>query len=739
MNGKVLEIGSTINIERSDGRVHPAIVASINYDLDIVGVEWFETGETKGKEIDFNCVTALNPNVTAIKSDVQRFSECSSDIALVNKPKKRQSIAVYNSRVKSSKSRITQDNLSNGPKTKNSSKERYPQTSRSVIEHVSSSFESTVVKKIGKMEHDRIERRKKQAESKAEKVELTKRNADNPHWVLHQMIADYCKNLQYNPLTVDDMIEDRLITVCVRKRPLNKNELIKKEVDVITVPSKNQLIVHEPKTKVDLTKYLENHLFKFDYTFNETCNNEIVYKYTAQPLIKTIFEGGFATCFAYGQTGSGKTYTMSGDLFRNSPNKGIYAMAATDIFRLVASARYKHLNLIVTCSFFEIYSRKVLDLLNRKGDLKILEDGKQQVQVVGLTEKVVSSVNEVLELIHQGNTARTSGQTSANENSSRSHAVFQIYLRPAKKFHTLHGKFSLIDLAGNERGADTLSSTKVTRMEGGEINKSLLALKECIRALGRKGAHLPFRLSKLTQVLRDSFIGSNSKTCMIAMVSPGVSSCENTLNTLRYADRVKELGGGELQQLTTITEKNDEIISLGSDEEMLFKQDNFSDSVEELKIVKEKVSTCHKGAVEKLQDALKEAKYLTKCIENDPEKYCRNFEDFVDDTVAFLLNVKNYVNSLNGEVMGEFGALLHEIESNPQVQAAVLISTKPGCFLAGADIGMLEKCRTAEEVTKLSREGQEMLFAIEGSKKPIVAAIQESPSKTGRPVSACPK
>merc|ERR1712202_50105 len=144
-----------------------------------------------------------------------------------------------------------------------------------------------------------------------------------------------------------------------------------------------------------------------------------------------------------------------------------------------------------------------------------------------------------------GTKCRTSGQTSANQHSSRSHAVFQLILRNQQKRRgkgDIHGKFSLIDLAGNERGADTTSADRQTRMEGAEINKSLLALKECIRALGRKGENLPFRASKLTQVLRDSFIGDKARTCMIAMISPSLSSCEHTLNTLRYADRVKELG-----------------------------------------------------------------------------------------------------------------------------------------------------------------------------------------------------
>ncbi len=178
---------------------------------------------------------------------------------------------------------------------------------------------------------------------------------------------------------------------------------------------------------------------------------------------------------------------------------------------------------------------------------------------------------------------RTSGTTAANANSSRSHAVLQIILktsspnssssnvssassrnnnhnnpavprRPMKEV----GKMSLIDLAGSERGKDTASGDRLQRMEGSEINKSLLALKECIRALGRgDGSHVPFRGSTLTKVLRDSFIGDKSKVCMIAMVSPTHSDVENTMNTLRYADRVKELRAGDNGRI--ISNEDDEI------------------------------------------------------------------------------------------------------------------------------------------------------------------------------------
>jgi kinesin family protein 2/24 len=160
--------------------------------------------------------------------------------------------------------------------------------------------------------------------------------------------------------------------------------------------------------------------------------------------------------------------------------------------------------------------------------------------------------------LQKGTNLRASGSTGANAESSRSHAIMTMSL---KHYDKLYSKMSFIDLAGSERGADTMHTDKQTKMDGAEINKSLLALKECIRALDQDKKHLPFRGSKLTQVLKDSFVG-NSKTTMIANISPASNCCEHTLNTLRYADRVKDLKGegGVKKPLTNEDKKAKEMM-----------------------------------------------------------------------------------------------------------------------------------------------------------------------------------
>jgi kinesin family protein 2/24 len=323
------------------------------------------------------------------------------------------------------------------------------------------------------------------------------------------------------------------ICVAVRKRPLNSSEKQKSETDILEVENDCQLTIHEPKTKVDLTKYVEKHPFIFDEVFDDYATNEDVYRRTAQPLVEHVFNRGKATCFAYGQTGSGKTFTMMG----KSGQHGLYLLAAIDIFARLGT------NQKVWISFYEIYGGKLFDLLNNRKKLFAREDSKSMVNIVGLSEMEVDSVDALMTIIEYGNSIRATGSTGANADSSRSHAILQIAIKQdgnKKPF----GKFSFIDLAGSERGADTAHNNKQTRMEGADINKSLLALKECIRSLDQNHRHIPFRGSKLTEVLKDSFLG-NSRTVMIANVAPSGSSCEHTLNTLRYADRVKEMKSTE--------------------------------------------------------------------------------------------------------------------------------------------------------------------------------------------------
>ncbi|KAI9013848.1 P-loop containing nucleoside triphosphate hydrolase protein [Phycomyces nitens] len=325
------------------------------------------------------------------------------------------------------------------------------------------------------------------------------------------------------------------IRVCVRKRPLSRKELNTGEKDIAPVTGPHTVLVKAPRTKIDMTRFTEQYSFTFDDAFDCTSTNEQIYNRTARPLVDYMLQGGKATCFAYGQTGSGKTYTML------DPQHGLYVLAAKDIFNRLGQKKYSHLT--ASIGFYEIYQNKLYDLLNQRKGLVPRNDGNNNVVIAGLTEVPVKDVNKLMYAFEFGSQARMTGKTGANNNSSRSHAVLQVLIKSVNNPSVIYGKLSFIDLAGSERGADRGEETSTTtRREGAEINKSLLALKECIRALDQDQKHAPFRGSKLTQVLRDSFIG-DSRTCMIATISPNMSNSEHTLNTLRYADRVKEIKG----------------------------------------------------------------------------------------------------------------------------------------------------------------------------------------------------
>ena len=258
-------------------------------------------------------------------------------------------------------------------------------------------------------------------------------------------------------------------------------------------------------------------------------------------MIKSVFQNQTKiSCFAYGQTGSGKTYTMMGnpDSKENS-SEGLYLLSAKEVFSYLKKSEYSKYEIYV--SFYEIYCNKLFDLLNNKNTLEIREDGKGTIHIVGLVQKQITNMKNLIDIIDFGLKSRTTGVTGANDDSSRSHAILNIELQDEDE--NSKGKITFVDLAGSERAVDTIDTNKQTKIDGAEINKSLLALKECIRALDQGKLHKPFRGSKLTLVLRDSFIG-NCLTLMIANISPCLSCSENTLNTLRYADRVKELRKG---------------------------------------------------------------------------------------------------------------------------------------------------------------------------------------------------
>ncbi|KAM5301262.1 kinesin-like protein KIF19 isoform 2-T3 [Glossophaga mutica] len=283
--------------------------------------------------------------------------------------------------------------------------------------------------------------------------------------------------------------------------------------------------------------------FTFDTVFDQHASQGDVYCATTQHLVAGVLSGYNATVFAYGPSGAGKTHTMLGV----DTEPGIYLRTLTDLFQAIEGTR-DSVDYSVSMSYLEVYNEVLRDLLNpSSGFLDLREDARGAVQIAGITEVSTSNAQEIMQLLTRGNRQRTQEPTATNRTSSRSHAVLQVTVRqqsrgPDVAGEVCVGRLFMVDLAGSERASQTQNRGKRLQ-EGAHINRSLLALGNCIAALSEKGGRaqfVNFRDSKLTRLLKDA-LGGNSRTVMIAHISPASTHFEESRSTLLFAHRARNI------------------------------------------------------------------------------------------------------------------------------------------------------------------------------------------------------
>uniref|UniRef100_A0A7N6BAA1 plus-end-directed kinesin ATPase n=1 Tax=Anabas testudineus TaxID=64144 RepID=A0A7N6BAA1_ANATE len=349
------------------------------------------------------------------------------------------------------------------------------------------------------------------------------------------------------------------VKVAVRVRPFNSREIGKESKCIIQMSGNTTTIINPKQAK-------DNKSFNFDYSYwSHTSPEDVnyasqmqVYKDIGEEMLLHAFEGYNVCIFAYGQTGAGKSYTMMGKQDVKD-QKGIIPLMCEDLFTKINDNTDNSMSYSVEVSYMEIYCERVRDLLNpkNKGNLRVREHPLMGPYVEDLSKLAVTSYNDIQDLMDSGNKARTVAATNMNETSSRSHAVFNIIF--TQKRHDAEtdntsekvSKISLVDLAGSERADST--GAKGTRLkEGANINKSLTTLGKVISALAevvciisnkkkkKVESFIPYRDSVLTWLLREN-LGGNSRTAMVAALSPADINYDETLSTLRYADRAKQI------------------------------------------------------------------------------------------------------------------------------------------------------------------------------------------------------
>ncbi|CAD7683844.1 unnamed protein product [Nyctereutes procyonoides] len=341
--------------------------------------------------------------------------------------------------------------------------------------------------------------------------------------------------------------KDQQLMVALRIRPLSDTEL-EEGATVIAHKVGDQMVVlmdpsEDPEDTLRTHRSREK-TFIFDTVFDQHASQEDVYRATTQHLVEGVVSGYNATVFAYGPSGAGKTYTMLG----MDAEPGIYLQTLADLFRAIEEIR-DSADCSVSMSYLEIYNEVIRDLLNpSSGFLDLREDSRGSIQIAGIMEVSTSNAQEIMQLLTKGNRQRTQEPTATNKTSSRSHAVLQVTVRQRSRGPDLVeevrvGKLFMVDLAGSERASQTQNRGKRMK-EGAHINRSLLALGNCINALSEKGGsraqYVNFRDSKLTRLLKDA-LGGNSRTVMIAHISPASTYFEESRTTLLYAYRAKNI------------------------------------------------------------------------------------------------------------------------------------------------------------------------------------------------------
>ncbi|XP_065428668.1 kinesin-like protein KIF14 isoform X5 [Chrysemys picta bellii] len=348
--------------------------------------------------------------------------------------------------------------------------------------------------------------------------------------------------------------ESSAISVAVRVRPLTQREQQVGTKCVVSLSGK-EILIHHPHTNRQLT-------FSYDYCFGSQnpedkgyASQEVVYCLLAQPLLDKVFEGYNTCLFAYGQTGSGKSYTMTG----YADEVGIIPRFCKEIFWKVNLTQQEEVKHRIELSYFEVYNERIHDLLTSSKDanakkkaLKVREHPILGPYVTGLSTYVVGSFADVQTWLELGNKQRATAATSVNERSSRSHSVFKLVVAQTKREHLegeahdhmLVSHVNLVDLSGSER-CNLAQTSGLRTQEGASINKSLLTLGKVISALSemsqfKRKCFIPYRDSVLTWLLKES-LGGNSKTAMIATISPTAAHVEETLSTLRYASQARSI------------------------------------------------------------------------------------------------------------------------------------------------------------------------------------------------------